>query len=473
MAPPRGFAGVERSVGDVLEDVGCRARCGQARELACRFALPSCLLVYQNPKIDERRGEFSLQALERGEVAEAAKAKSLANCLQMVRCLPLPPPSANNPRVSLLQHLLGIEHPLRFNALVSTQVPVRGEGGIIGVCISLARSRTASPEALRSTGAGALGPPPRGGGRLGACPGLAQPFASTQAAWRFWANPRTDLKTLAGPLIEAARAAVPTECLDYALVVHDWSNLHYKGHPSKEDRIALAHAKDLGYELQTALLLSDQDGQPLAPLCQDLLGAQGVYSTRRTRILPPPTKLDRLAPVLRFVHDLKLGRPAVHIIDREADSVDHYRRWSRQGRLFLIRADDNRRVRYRKQSRLLPEVVAELQTGKAFRASREVLYHGVKAWQWVAEAAVVLDRPARQQHSRIRKPGKALRVRLVVAQVRDATGAVLAQWLLFTNVPAEVSAERVALWYYWRWRIESSRPHYPSSDSLYRGRLAA
>ena len=37
-------------------------------------------------------------------------------------------------------------------------------------------------------------------------------------------------------------------------------------------------------------------------------------------------------------------------------------------------------------------------------------------------------------------------LRLVVAQVRDATGAVLAQWLLLTNVPAEVLAERVALW---------------------------
>src|SRR5262249_17000979 len=45
--------------------------------------------------------------------------------------------------------------------------------------------------------------------------------------------------------------------------------------------------------------------------------------------------------------------------------------------------------------------------------------------------------------------------RLVVAQVRDACGQVLAQWLLLSNLPAEVSAEQVALWYYWRWRLES------------------
>src|SRR5262245_57905991 len=123
---------------------------------------------------------------------------------------------------------------------------------------------------------------------LRAVPGLAHSFASTQAAWRFWANPRTDLKTLAQPLLEAARAAVPVECLDYALVVHDWSWLHYNGHPSKGDRVQLAHAKDHGYELQTALLVSDQDGQPLAPLSHDLRSSTGVYSTRRWRVLSPP-----------------------------------------------------------------------------------------------------------------------------------------------------------------------------------------
>src|SRR5262245_37796846 len=290
---------------------------------------------------------------------------------------------------------------------------------------------------------------------LRALPGLAQPFASTQAAWRFYKNPRVGLKDLAGPLLQAARAAVPLECLDYALVVHDWSRLHYTAHHSKQDRVPLAHAQDQGYELQTALLLSDQDGQPIAPLCHDLLAAPGVYSTRRQRVLPAPAKLDRLAPLLRFVHQLRLGRPAVHLIDREADSVDHYRRWHRQGRLFVIRADDNRRVRYRGESRLLPEVVADLQARGAFADARAVIYHGAKARQWVAQAEVVLDRPGKARHGRVRKPGQALRLRLVVAQVRGLDGGLLAQWLLLTNVPAEVAAERVALWYYWRWRIET------------------
>src|SRR5262249_38968586 len=32
---------------------------------------------------------------------------------------------------------------------------------------------------------------------------------------------------------------------------------------------------------------------------------------------------------------------------------------------------------------------------------------------------------------------------------------VLARWLLLTNLPAEVEAATVALWYYWRWQVES------------------
>ena len=37
-----------------------------------------------------------------------------------------------------------------------------------------------------------------------------------------------------------------------------------------------------------------------------------------------------------------LGRPAVHVIDREADSVTHYRRWADAGHAFVVRADQSR-----------------------------------------------------------------------------------------------------------------------------------
>jgi hypothetical protein len=231
---------------------------------------------------------------------------------------------------------------------------------------------------------------------LRAVGGQTRFFASAQAAWRFWLNPRVSLKTLAQPLLQHARSAVPLECLDYTLIVLDWSQLHYNTHTSKLDRIELTHRNDLGYELLTALLLSATDGQPITPLCHDLRSAAGMHSTRRQQVGSSPRKLDRLGSVMRFVHEQQLSKPPVFLIDREADSVAHSRRWDRQGRCFLIRADDN------------------LRRG-AFHDTREVLFHGVKARQWVGETEIVLDRPSKQNQGRVYRRGKALRLRLVVA----------------------------------------------------------
>ena len=157
---------------------------------------------------------------------------------------------------------------------------------------------------------------------------------------------------------------------------------------------------------------------------------------------------------------LKLGKPAVHIIDREADSVAHFRQWDRQKRLFLVRADNQRVVQHEGQHRTLPEVVALLHQRGAFRHSRTVLYHGQSAEQFVAATEVTLDRPARPQRvegggNRRSVRGQPLSVRLVVSEVRGPQGELLATWLLLINVPTTVSASEVALWYYWRWRVET------------------
>ena len=53
-------------------------------------------------------------------------------------------------------------------------------------------------------------------------------------------------------------------------------------------------------------------------------------------------------------------------------------------------------------------------------------------------------------------PLEPLPLRLVVTEVRDLKGRVLARWLLLTNVPAVLAdAATIARWYYFRWRIES------------------
>jgi hypothetical protein len=114
-------------------------------------------------------------------------------------------------------------------------------------------------------------------------------------------------------------------------------------------------------------------------------------------------------------------------------------------------------VRWRGEELTLAQLAGRL----ALRRCREVTYKGHRAVQHVAEADVVLDRPAwrhRRHGDRVvneRVPGPPLALRLVVSRVCDATGRTVAVWYLLTNVPAEVEPATVALWYYWRWRIES------------------
>lgn len=305
-----------------------------------------------------------------------------------------------------------------------------------------------------------LSPAERLASGLRALPGVAKAFASTQAAWRFYDNPRVMLRTLAQPLIARAREGISQHCDHFVLVIHDWSQLHYNNHPSKADRTSLSQSRDWGYELQTALVVSDRDGQPIAPIYLGVRGADGVHCSSSWRVRQPLSQLDELAPTMEFVEQQDWGKPTVHIVDREADSVAHYRSWSQKPDCcFLVRANNRRQVEHESQQRTLLAISEVLRQRNAFQFTRDVLHQGKKVKQWVAETSVTLINPARphRQDGQPRRsvPGPPLTLRLVISEVRNAEGKVLAVWLLLTNAPASVTAARIALWYYWRWQIES------------------
>lgn len=291
-------------------------------------------------------------------------------------------------------------------------------------------------------------------------PDAAAPFAATIAAHRFLNNERVSLRSLAKPLIAAGRAEAATSCDRFVLVVHDWSQLMYPAHHLKQDRVALSNkGVPEGYELQTALLVSDRDGLPLAPAVMSLRAADGVHCSRSARVRAPLSPLDELDPAMSFVERQNLGRPLVHLVDAEADSVGHFRQWStRPGRCFVVRGDD-RLVQHAGQEQRCSTIREALAVGGAFGLTRKILYHGRPAWQWVAEVAVQLTRPAQRNRpgsgDRRRIPGPPLALRLVIAEARDKQGSCLAVWYLLTNLPAVVDAGTVALWYYWRWSIET------------------
>jgi hypothetical protein len=291
-------------------------------------------------------------------------------------------------------------------------------------------------------------------------PGMSASFAGTQAAYRFFNNPRVTLRGLAKPLLELAREEVPRSCDNYVLVVHDWTPLSYGEHARKKDRVIFSQrGVPEGYEVQTALAVSDRDGLPIAPLLTCLRAADGVHCSRSWRVREALSPLDELDPAMTFVEEQELGRSVIHLVDAEADSVAHYRVWSSQpGRLYLVRGDD-RLVEYAGVERKCSVVQQELRDSGGFRFARDVLYHGKKAQQFVAEVPVRLLRAGQRNrpnsNDRQRIPGPPLALRLIICEVRSPKGELLATWFLFTNAPPEIEAATLSLWYYWRWSIEA------------------
>jgi len=291
---------------------------------------------------------------------------------------------------------------------------------------------------------------------IASLPDTRSAAAYTQAAWRFLNNPRVTLPELAHPLLSAAASLLDEHCERYGLMMHDWSRINFGGHASKTDRRKMTHKTDIGYDLQSSVLVSDTSGKPLAPVVHNLMNAIQVYSTMHQRPQPCEKHLDELSGRLNWIHAQGWSKPLVHIVDREADSVKHWRDWSAQGHRFLIRAKNAPAVCFEGQQIKPIDLAARL----AYQRAGEVRHQGRPARQSVAEVHVVITRkakPAQKIDGKRVAPiaGEPLALRLVVSRIHDAKGKLLAQWLLLTNVPDEVDAQTIARWYYYRWQIES------------------
>jgi len=290
----------------------------------------------------------------------------------------------------------------------------------------------------------------------GATIGGMKPASFSQKLWRSCIDPRVEESALIEPMHEAIRR----EAADHPgvlLAIHDWSTLSFGGHPSKADRATLTHAHDVGYDLATVLMARGDDGAPIAPALVSLTTADRVLSAHDEAPAGDIPHVDRILPAMRDVRGMAFGAAVVHVIDREADSVNHRRPWSADGHLALVRADDRKVLRDGEETSLLGIAEKPGRDG-AFKDAGEALDHGRKARLFIAEAEVVLHRPGKrnQGKKKVEIPGPPLPLRLVVTEVRDAKGRVLARWLLLTNVPATLAdAATIARRYYFRRRIES------------------
>ena len=217
----------------------------------------------------------------------------------------------------------------------------------------------------------------KGFGKTGSCtapgPGATvaglKPASFAQKLWRFCTDPRVKESALIEPMHTVVRQEVAHRP-GVLLAVHDWSTLSFGDHPSKTDRETLTHAKDVGYDLATVLMVRGDDGAPIAPVSVSLTTADGVLSTRDDVPAADVCHIDQVPGAMRYVRDLGFGAPVVHVIDREADSVNHWRQWAADGHLALVRADDRKVLREGRETSL--DAVAEgLRQGGAFAEAGE------------------------------------------------------------------------------------------------------
>lgn len=283
-----------------------------------------------------------------------------------------------------------------------------------------------------------------------------KPASFAQKLWRFCTDPRVKESALIEPMHTMVRHEVASRP-GVLLAVHDWSTLSFGNHSSKTDRKILTHAKDVGYDLATVLMVRGDDGATIAPVSVSLTTADGVFSTRNDVAADPVCHIDQVLPSMRYVRDLDFAATVVHVIDREADSVNHWRQWAADGHRAVVRADQ-RIVLHKDRETSLEAVAQRLGQENAFQNAGKARYHGRTANLFVAEAEVVLHRPGKRYvgKKQVEVPGPPLPLRLVVTEVRDDEGRVLARWFLLSNVPAELAdAATIATWYYFRWRIEN------------------
>ena len=84
--------------------------------------------------------------------------------------------------------------------------------------------------------------------------------------------------------------------------MHDWSRINFAGgHTSKTDRRKMTHKTDIGYDLQSSVLVSDTSGKPLAPVVHNLMNATQVYSTMHKRPRACEKHLDELTTRLSWI----------------------------------------------------------------------------------------------------------------------------------------------------------------------------
>lgn len=279
-------------------------------------------------------------------------------------------------------------------------------------------------------------------------------FSQTQAAWRFLNNERVTLRELSAPLLKAGHELCAEESDEHVLVAHDWSHLSYGAHKSKKDTYNTIR-RNLGYELQTSLLLSASHGGPLAVIAMSLKDKNQLYRSYSDNTKGEITHLEELTQQIDWIESQNFSKKLVHVIDREADSVGFMR--AIKNCHWLTRGHGGYKVH--DGSSLMK--IEDIAKGLIFDEERTVDIKGARCFQQIAETEITIVRPSSPRAKKADKSrvqpikGEPVQCRLIVSRIINQDGKEIAIWYLLSNLNKEINKAKIALWYYWRWSIES------------------
>jgi len=296
----------------------------------------------------------------------------------------------------------------------------------------------------------------------------ADGWAETQAAWRFYNNPSVTITSLNDPIIEEVVKDINKRDGEFLLVPYDWSHLDYKRHSKKQELVSKNkrnNSKQIGYDFQSSIAM-DEKGNPLGALAQNLKSESKIYSTYNDNIDMNLTHLEELIERTRWVRDnLNIEKKIVDIIDREGDSIALMREYEKNDWFYLIRAKTNAIVYLPNEDRDVKQgdLANELSKGKFVKSIKYKINKKTEDVNiYVNEIDIEIRRDAKKsvlqedgKRKVISTKGEIIKSRFVVERVIDKSGNLIAQWILLTNLPTDISSATVGTWYYHRWKIES------------------
>ena len=271
----------------------------------------------------------------------------------------------------------------------------------------------------------------------------------TRGAYRFFDHEEVTLPALHSPMQAALKQLV---CPDRrAYVAHDVSVLNYSGHERKEDLIPVGNDHTWGYELFQSLVI--QGGRPLGAAFTELRHSHGLLSSQSTDILPFTDHLEQTERAIDAIEKLLPGCQLVHLCDREFDDLQLLRHLAE--RPYVIRCKHlSRLVTVHGEEQSLRHCADRVKLRQAGEVVRR-LEHSTQTYTlFIGQTVVTMKGKSLRGVARKKnqpKGGKALRVRVVVSELRQP-GQEPLRWVLLTNL--NDSALSVVEGYLERWKIE-------------------